>query len=153
MKSTLLGLLLLTGCVNTVIQEQLLPAAAGAMPGVLYDYRAGLEYGVADGLLTEEQSKVYLEMADDLITAIGTRDPDVIALVPWADAMMPWALYGVDRATQDGTHSKGVASILRQRVDNFTFALEAVVTGQMPTEAGYNFYNPVRERVRTVEMY
>lgn len=122
--------LVLTSCVGARVREQSLnPIAKAIWPNVRVDFDRGLADGLFEEDLSQEVHDTLVANANALTEALDSGDSVALAAIPWADQMAPWAIRGVSVALVAGELGPNGASILLQRVTNFSQVI-AVLQGQ-----------------------
>lgn len=129
--STLMGVLLLTGCLgNRARDNVLMPNVVQAWAGVLDNLDTGIADGIDSGLITVEQANVLNQEISELDAAIAQEDRGALVGVDW-NTLKPWALRGVQVWVDEQVIGTGVAMSLIERIELFSDALEELRGGSL----------------------
>jgi hypothetical protein len=114
-----------SACAGAKAREHvLLPAVRMAWPAVQDDVLRGIEDGIADGELTSMQVAELQSRTFHLgMTITASYDPDAFAVAGW-NTLEPWAHRGIQDRVDDHEIGPGVAESFRERVLNFSAAIE-----------------------------
>lgn len=132
MKNVCVGLVLvlLAACAgNRARDEALNPIAKTVWPQVRADFDRGVADGLADGDLKQAAADDLLSLRDDLTSALDIGDRAGLMGIPWESKMAQWAVRGIQADIEAGTVGPNTATILLQRITNFTNTI-AVLQGR-----------------------
>lgn len=114
------------GCVSNPAEEKiLLPAMRLAWTEVQKNVQTGIDAQLRDGAITEEGAVSLRDLTGSLNIALSKGDLEAIAASPW-EVLEPVAQEGITELVRSGQASEGVAVSLRERLKNFTEAIQEV---------------------------